>query len=324
MQNTKLNDYLMPLSDEEKRYKINNHNYFPKVNYDIINGEKMRRIDIPALTTLMMVPHLRYSYVPLHGHNYIELNYVYAGEVTQIINNTERTLTKGSVTFIDTNTIHAIGPTTENDILINFIIPQNYLQDHIINQIHTNNLLTNFFFNALTKKDSHFMVMNFADNERFQIFMNALILEFFEPSLNTTLYRNHLFDLVILEMINNITDHVDMQSINHSDNIAINAIDYIQNHYQQTTLRETAEVIGVSPNYLTQLLKKTVGKSFKEIVVELKMKKAAQMLVMSNEAIDSIAHECGYYNLTYFYKKFDEIYGMSPRDYRIQKHIPII
>lgn len=46
------------------------------------------------------------------------------------------------------------------------------------------------------------------------------------------------------------------------------------------------------------------------------MDHAAKLLINTHQPIDEIARQSGYQNLTFFYKKFKELYDCSPKEYR--------
>ena len=73
-------------------------------------------------TYISFAPHTRFVPVKTHVHKWIELSYMYSGSCTQIINE-EKTvkLEKGQVILLDTDCVHSIGNTGENDILINLL-----------------------------------------------------------------------------------------------------------------------------------------------------------------------------------------------------------
>ena len=48
-----------------------------------------------------------------------------------------------------------------------------------------------------------------------------------------------------------------------------------------------------------------------------RFRKATELLVRTDMSIDEIAIAVGYENQSYFYRRFKEIYGMTPRKYKI-------
>ena len=43
---------------------------------------------------------------------------------------------------------------------------------------------------------------------------------------------------------------------------------------------------------------------------------AASLLRNTDRPVEEVAHEVGYENLTFFYRKFREAYGLAPAEYR--------
>ena len=91
---------------------------------------------------------------------------------------------------------------------------------------------------------------------------------------------------------------------------------YIEENFRECTLKSTAEIFGLNANYMTTLLKRMTGYSFKELVMEQRLQFAAGMILNTDLACDKIITMSGCGNGTYFYKKFKERFGCSPRDYR--------
>lgn len=71
--------------------------------------------------------------------------------------------------------------------------------------------------------------------------------------------------------------------------------------------------------YIGRLFKSEAGISFSKYCNELRLKKAAICLSQGNEKIIDIALACGFQNISYFNRLFQEKYGMSPGEYRKSK-----
>ncbi|NYE06546.1 YesN/AraC family two-component response regulator [Bacillus niacini] len=81
------------------------------------------------------------------------------------------------------------------------------------------------------------------------------------------------------------------------------------------------QTFGFNPNYLSTLLKKGTGKSFKELLQIQRLNQAALFLSNSDLPIPEIAEEVGYSSVTFFYKKFRELYHDTPYSYREKNSI---
>ena len=98
--------------------------------------------------------------------------------------------------------------------------------------------------------------------------------------------------------------------------IIANVKKYLKYNYQNATLEEAAVQVNLSPNYLSKLFKEKTGTGFSEYLVELRMKKAADMLCDITYKHYEIAYRIGYDNPKNFSRAFKQYYKISPREYR--------
>jgi AraC-like DNA-binding protein len=72
----------------------------------------------------------------------------------------------------------------------------------------------------------------------------------------------------------------------------------------------------MSPNYLSDLLKKYTGKSCQEYIHLKLIDKAKALLWSTDESISGIAYDLGFEHPSHFTKLFKNKTGMSPKSYR--------
>lgn len=89
-----------------------------------------------------------------------------------------------------------------------------------------------------------------------------------------------------------------------------------ENYYRQITLNEISKIYQVSPEYISSLMKKKCGLSFKEYLINRRLMKAINMILTTDMPIDDIAYECGFTNLTFFYKNFEKYFETTPKGVR--------
>lgn len=90
---------------------------------------------------------------------------------------------------------------------------------------------------------------------------------------------------------------------------------YMSEHTDAVTLKDIAARFSYHPNYISALLHRELGKTFSEILLELRMERADILLKGTNLSIEEIALMLGYSNSSNFYKAFREYYHTSPREY---------
>lgn len=92
-------------------------------------------------------------------------------------------------------------------------------------------------------------------------------------------------------------------------------IQYVNARPESVTLKEVAAHFSYHPNYISALFRKELGKTFSEIVLEKRMRKALIFLKGTSLSIEEISAMLGYSNTSNFYKAFREYYHISPREY---------
>jgi len=111
-------------------------------------------------------------------------------------------------------------------------------------------------------------------------------------------------------------DYVEANSYNYSE-ITMEVMKIIQSSYKEDlNLEETAKSVNVTPQYLSKLFKEDTGKSFKELIIELRINEAKKLLKTSDLNIRKIAYEIGYNDPNYFIRIFKKNTGLTPKEYQ--------
>ena len=92
-------------------------------------------------------------------------------------------------------------------------------------------------------------------------------------------------------------------------------VQYVEANADTVTLASTAAHFGYHPVYLSKLLPKKTGRTFSEIILASRMRRAKLLLKQTDLSIEKIADMLGYSNSSNFYKAFRCYFGTSPREY---------
>ena len=97
------------------------------------------------------------------------------------------------------------------------------------------------------------------------------------------------------------------------------ALDYLRRHLDQEITREDlARHVGVSAGHLTQLLKERTGRSFVEMLREVRVQAASKLLAETDQPLVAVAAACGFCDQSYMTHVFRDLRGMTPKQYRDQ------
>ncbi len=94
-------------------------------------------------------------------------------------------------------------------------------------------------------------------------------------------------------------------------------VEYVrQNYMNDLSLEEVAEHVNLSVCYLSNYFKGQMGVNFTDYLTQLRMEKAKELLIHTNEKIYRIAEMVGYQNSQYFVTIFKKKLGVTPAEYR--------
>lgn len=93
---------------------------------------------------------------------------------------------------------------------------------------------------------------------------------------------------------------------------------YVSDHYAKADLGldTICKTLGVSSAYFSTVFKKETGKTFINYLTEVRMEKAARLLLENEDKTYIIAEKTGYQDPNYFSYAFKKYFGQSPSKYR--------
>lgn len=82
------------------------------------------------------------------------------------------------------------------------------------------------------------------------------------------------------------------------------------------SVQDTAERLGLSGSYISQYFKQQTGDTLSNYVSSLRIKKARSLLENTAMPLQMVAESVGYYSLNSFIRRFKQITGVTPGEYR--------
>lgn len=91
-----------------------------------------------------------------------------------------------------------------------------------------------------------------------------------------------------------------------------------ERYAQDLSLQLAADQLGISPSYLSELIKQHWGETFIAYVTRYRIDKAKSLLLKTELNIADIATEIGYGNATHLIRVFKKSEGMTPGEFRLR------
>ncbi|WP_024772509.1 AraC family transcriptional regulator [Aquimarina macrocephali] len=89
------------------------------------------------------------------------------------------------------------------------------------------------------------------------------------------------------------------------------------------SLKEVADLANMTPNAFCRYFKQRTNKTFFQFLIEVRIENACRLISRESDiTISEVSYRSGFKNLSNFNRKFKEIKGMTPSDYKKRLHEP--
>ena len=315
--NREILDRLSVITEEEQeilsgRQGIDPTRYTEKKELVIDSGKMLEHGKL-----IRIRPHTRFVHFPKHRHNYVEVIYMCQGQTTHIIDGNQVLLQAGELLFLNQNAIQEIQPAGERDIAVNFIILPEFFDTAFRMMGEEENSLRDFLISCLRQEHQYGNYLHFqvSDILPIQNLVENMVWTIFYDQPNKRRCNQITMGLLLLQLLNHV-DRMETGTAAFDRELTGTVFNYIEEHYKNGSLSELAEIMGYDVYWLSREIKKRTGKTYKELLQSRRMRQAAYLLKNSRLPVADIIESVGYDNTSYFFRKFKECYGVSPKMYR--------
>lgn len=119
------------------------------------------------------------------------------------------------------------------------------------------------------------------------------------------------------KMLCDFTDRVHKVKEHGYSKAVVKCLNYICKHlYEDISLSQLAQTVGMNSNYLSQMFKKQTGISISGYIQKERVEEAKKRLELSNDSIMDISTSLNFTDQSYFTKIFRKFTGITPKQYR--------
>ena len=125
--------------------------------------------------------------------------------------------------------------------------------------------------------------------------------------------------LTVLLMLQEVTGsgHARTNSSSSATLLASRADSIIRSRFHETlTASSLADELNCHPDYLGRAFRQTYNLTMTEAIHRRRLRQARSLLLESADAVDVVAHRCGFEEVGYFRRLFKRQEGLSPRAFR--------
>lgn len=213
---------------------------------------------------------------------------------------------------------HAIRRAEYEDIGINFIALPEFFEVPL-SMLHEKNVLAEFIAGAFGQKNpvSHYLLFRLKEQPQVENLMENMIESMLHEHSDEDVMNQYTMGLVFLYLLNHLENLSHNSSMDYREAIVQAVLGYIKSDCKNANLTKIAKDTHQSVSVLSKLIRQKTGYTFKELLQQRRFETAAHLLTETDLAVEEIALDVGYENLSYFFRQFKSRYGVTPRAYRM-------
>ena len=267
---------------------------------------------------VMAFAQYRFSRTSLHSHKYFELIYVAHGTCkNDFIGNAVR-MGAGDLCVIPPACVHRLSSLGDDSLVYNVLVRTSTFQDTFTDLLTVEDELSAFFLHSLygQKGMSPLLFQTGASLSIRQI-VTDMADRLTDGSYYAKRINDNYFRLLISLVLETCAQGDSILQIYPTDKLSVlSVLRYIYKNYATASLTDAAATLGYSENYLSKLMKRETGKSFRKQLSEVRMSHAAAMMENPGVTTEQIMAQIGITDLSYYYKAFKLYTGKTPAEYR--------
>ena len=238
--------------------------------------------------------------VPLHWHDFFEIDIILDGEGYQNFNGTEHPLRAGTAYILKPTDFHGLHADTPL---------------RLFNIMFNESILSDEFVAMLLNQRKNIVVQLSEEVLKKVVFITDMMLDEYSGNLVfRDRYIKNLMEALFFTLMRSFKpERIAEQQYDAS---VKKVLLYIHMHFRENpSLEKAATVAGFCPNYFSELFHKGVGCTYSDYLTNLKLEYAVRLLENSDITSTDLCFECGFTSVSNFLRAFKKRFGISPKMY---------
>jgi len=247
--------------------------------------------------------------VELHHHDFFEIYFLIAGDVTYLIDSKIVHVMPGDLLLISPQELHQVCIQPEMSAYERYVL---WVDPAVIKRLSTP--LSNLFSGL--EPGHNQLRLKPQDRSRVQSLLESLHRESDSNDYGSDLLRESLLTQLLVTVNRLVSQQGSwMDEDSHTNRAVAQVVGYVNLHYNEPiTLDQLAEQFFVSKYHLSREFSHQMGISIYHYIQKKRLLIARQLLDQGKRP-NEVYPLCGFNDYTCFYRAFKSEYGVSPREY---------
>lgn len=249
-----------------------------------------------------------------HWHKEYEMIAVLRGSISLYIKSEKIILKKGDVYLVNPKTIHAIRNEIEEENLC--IILQIRPEQFSLEKREEGDIC--FYLDSTSEE------VPIGGFKQFFVLMCCILYEMINEDKHASFRVRAYAAKLIADLYDKAVYDIRFQNaLSESGNdLMTQLIDFLENHMEeQEVLDSVCRQLGLSRKTLDRTVKNAIGMTGKELLEELRVERAKNLLKNSSKNMNAILDSCGFGSEKTFYRVFREHTGITPKEFRQNRYV---
>lgn len=262
---------------------------------------------------------LRYCPAFLHKLEFIKIVYVLQGKAVFYFSDKIFEMNEGQFCIVSPGIEQAVFSSHDEDCVMNILLRSTTFTSAFAALLAEQNILSDYFWKMSYAKYSDevlfFTCTRDEKLEKLVLKMYAEIKEQVHPS--NILLKSYVMIFLGEALRRHRSEVRRLEKQEEQMYRPAMIIQEMKDNLKTVNLKELARKWRMSENDLNHLLKVEVGYSYAWLLMDIRMRQAADYLLKTEMSVERIMEEIGLNDLSSFYRHFKKRYGMTPQNYRI-------
>ena len=254
---------------------------------------------------------------PPHSHDHIQLWYVHSGSIRHVVNGVSHTQTAHTMILVPPETEHYID-VCDSDYQISYHIDisDDFLRSGIMSDDISDNLFFMLYIDPLAEQ-SHNGNPIFAFEGTAAEVVDQAILKIYQLFSYEDPYPLQQIRVELITVLTSAVEQYRRQTTKEQQrtyqvyrDAMLKTLRYINDHCtEQLYIQDVCKIACMSPSWFSSIFKRIAGVPFVEHLLSLRLLRARDLLLETDQTIYHISRDCGF-------RQFTARFGMSPGQYR--------
>jgi len=248
-----------------------------------------------------------------HRHDFFEVLYLQKGSGYHVIDANKYEIKPPCVFFMSPGQAHKLELSNDIEGFI-FIFTADF---YLLNRSNQNSLIEFPFFYTIHQDNPPLLLADEKDIRFLENLFRQSIAEISRPGNYFLEMLRSILDLILNTCAARYLVNENMLNKGKGQILVKRFFHLVEeNHQKNLSLSDYSEMIGVTPNHLTQTVKLLTGKTSSQIIKAKQLLEIKRLLVHTNLSVSEIANQLNFEDQSYFTKFFKRETRMTPIQYR--------